>query len=189
MYVGGIMVNFKQTLHTGCKKTKKRLTMEDSHSIWGTKDAEHKVKDDSITKLEKLTCKSGFKILLIEDDLTQLSMLRDILKDNEYINIVVSTSAEEAIEEIHKNHNISLILSDYRMEGDLNGYDVYKETKDYKFRPMFIIMSGYVTSEMVNLKKQGLLFLPKPYNIDNLVNIINRVYVKHLEHIIRGRLS
>ena len=183
------MVTYRQTLHTGCKKTKKRLSMEEAHNIWGTKDDVKSVQCDAITKLEKLACKSGFKILLIEDDLTQLSLLKDLLKESCFINVIIATSAEDGIKTILQTNNISLILSDYRMDGDLTGYDVFKSTEDFKLRPMFIIMSGYDPAEVINLRKEGLLFIPKPYNNDNLMAIVNKIYVKYLEHIIREKLS
>jgi len=183
------MVIYRQNLHTGCKKTKKRLNMKEANSIWGVRDNIDSVQSDAIGKLEKLACKSGFKILLIEDDLIQLSMLRELLKEECFVNVIVSNSAEDAIGHIIKNNKISLILSDYRMEGDLTGYDVFKATKKFKLRPMFVVMSGYVPSEVLNLKKEGLLFLPKPYNVDNLISIVNKVYVKYLEHNIKEELT
>lgn len=188
MYVGGFMTTYRRNLHSGCKKTKKRLTMKDAYSIWGTKDEVYNIQCDALFKLERLACRSGFKILVIEDDLIQLGMLRDILKDNCFTNVITATSAEEGIVCLLNNRNISLILTDYRMDGDLNGYDVFKTTTDFKLRPMVIIMSGYEPAEILNLKKEGLLFLPKPYKSDNLVTIINKVYVKYIEYIIRGKV-
>ena len=115
-----------RNLHKGCTKIKKRVTMKEAHILWGNRDSISKIEMDSINRLEEITCKSGFKILIIEDDLTLLFMLKHLLNNNKFYNIIEVSSLEESVKIIEQN-DIDLILRDHRIDIVYKSYTKYLE--------------------------------------------------------------
>jgi two-component system NtrC family response regulator len=83
------------------------------------------------------------KLLVVDDDNTQIQRIKAILKDIDYPEVSCRTaeSAEEALRIIGSSV-IELVLSDYRLPG-MNGLELLKEIK--KINPLIgvVIMTAF----------------------------------------------
>ena len=80
------------------------------------------------------------KILIVDDFKDNLELIKDILEDKGYENIICVLSAKEAYKELAKN-NIDLILLDIMMP-EINGIEACKHIKNdvlYKDIPIIIV--------------------------------------------------
>lgn len=112
-------------------------------------------------------------ILIVEDDEGILETLCYILEDSGF-HIIQADDGEEFIEKINKN-NVDLILLDYWVP-QLNGGDIIKKLrakKKTKQTPIIVISaSQHIKDEALRLGAND--FIPKPFDIDQLVNTVRR---------------
>jgi CheY-like chemotaxis protein len=147
-------------------------------------DIKERTKEDKLILMEQKICKSGFKILLVDDDkdviLSNLSSLQDL----GFCKVKTANSGEEAVD-LMNQFNFNLILSDYKMEGGMTGFGLFTAIRNIpsSIKPNFVLVTGYTAFEQEELKKAGILVLPKPFNLDKLRIVVEGFYLKYLEKI------
>jgi len=127
------------------------------------------------------------KILIVDDDLSNLSLIRTVLESNGY-EIEQAINGEKALE-ILKSENIDLIISDILMPV-MDGYHLCQECKaNTKLKNIpFIFCSGTYTDEKdedLSIKFGAEAFIAKPFHNEQLLNTISRV----IENAFNGKIN
>jgi two-component system NtrC family sensor kinase len=122
------------------------------------------------------------KILCVDDEPNVLYSLRRLFLDDEY-TILTANSANDAIAILQGNHDIQIVISDYRMP-NMNGVEFLREVRTRWPDTVRIVLSGYAdTASIVSAINEGEIyrFVPKPWNDDELkVTIANAIERYHL---------
>ena len=125
------------------------------------------------------------KILIIEDDIDMILLLKRFLIKNGY-EVETVANGKNGIASFETNQT-DLVLCDYRL-GDMEGIEVLKKIKDIEPSVPFIIMTGYSDIRTaVNVMKMGAFdYLAKPLLPDETLQIIKRALASRhqLNHII-----
>ena len=119
-------------------------------------------------------------ILAVEDDLGILEILQLILL-NEGYKVVTYTSGKH-VEQLIEEHHPDLVLMDIRL-GDMDGREICKSIKaDEKYQDTpVVLMSAHKVSENVMAEAFANDFIPKPFDIDELLRRIKRLISKDME--------
>jgi two-component system cell cycle sensor histidine kinase/response regulator CckA len=115
-------------------------------------------------------------ILVVDDEDVILNLVMNILSRQGF-DVLMAKSGNQACEIFEQGKDrIDLVILDMIMPG-MGGEETYEKLKSFSPQMRVIISSGYgkVDSpiEVSPEKKTG--FVQKPYNIDMLVNEVNRV--------------
>jgi len=109
-------------------------------------------------------------ILVVEDSISIGEMLEEMLGTLGY-RVYISDNGIDALELLEVFH-VDLILTDLRMP-EMSGVALYREVRRQGKDIPFILMSGYAGDFFVDeLVKGGELFMPKPFNISELLEVI-----------------
>lgn len=103
--------------------------------------------------------------LVVEDDLVQRQMVRTILEANGF-EVLQSDTAEAAqiiLEEV--GHDLSLMVTDVRLNGDMSGSQLAKFAKQLFPNVKLIVTSGKVWP----ILPEGATFLRKPWKPLDLI--------------------
>ena len=127
------------------------------------------------------------KILAVDDNILNLRLIQNILKRDDRI-INTCESGKEALANLEKNPDTSLIIMDIQMPG-MNGFDtvrVIKQNPDLMDIPIIFVTGMYLTDEFVNLGFDlGCYdFILKPYDenlLQNKVNSFINIYTQKRE--------
>ncbi|RME62282.1 MAG: sigma-54-dependent Fis family transcriptional regulator, partial [Candidatus Dadabacteria bacterium] len=120
------------------------------------------------------------KVLIVDDD-TQMQMaLQAALKVDSYITFTAE-NGEEALK-LLEQEEFDIIISDQRMPG-ISGQELLAIIKERGINVPFIMITAYGTiSDAVEAMQLGADdFLTKPFNANDLRNVIERVLQKHKE--------
>jgi putative two-component system response regulator len=116
----------------------------------------------------------GFKVLIIDDDFINRKLLIEILKKNLYqVKAIESVDGEDALQQIHENPDIQLILLDIEMP-KINGIvflDYNIKYNNHKKIPIIAISSND-TRKRESLSKGADAFLTKPITEHQLMEAI-----------------
>lgn len=113
------------------------------------------------------------KILVAEDDSAILEVIKIILEGESYK--IISTDNQKNIYTLISAHKPSIILLDIWLSG-CDGGEIAKNLKsrnDTKNIPLIIISANNET-EKISKESGAEGFLLKPFNIDDLINIVNK---------------
>jgi two-component system response regulator HydG len=113
------------------------------------------------------------KILIVDDDLAHLGMLRTILKGHGYL-VETASDGEEAIGKV-KEKPCDLILMDVRM-ARVGGIEALRQIKEFNPAIPIIIMTAYssVDTAVEAMKLGAYDYLTKPLHFEELKLIIER---------------
>ncbi len=122
---------------------------------------------------------NSFNILIIDDEVSQLTSLESFLKRRHY-TIFTAASGEDAYQ-IAKDRAVDLILTDFRMPG-WSGLVVLRKMKELNPDMEIVVMTAFGRVEdAVEIMKAGAYdYLAKPIDLDELENLIKRVQEKRL---------
>ena len=110
-------------------------------------------------------------ILVVDDDLWVRESLRMILKPN--YEVRTAAGGEEAFQCLLRE-KIDLITLDLKMPG-LSGIEILKQIKRTNPDIEVVVISAYATEQNVQEATQyGAEFIPKPFNIPDLIVSINK---------------
>lgn len=116
-----------------------------------------------------------YSVLVVDDKPDIRALVVDILSDEGYKAVAVSTAAE-AIEKFKEN-NFSAVILDIWLEGsDFDGIGVLKAIKNINRNMPVIMISGHGNIEVaVNAIKLGAYdFIEKPFKAEKLLILLNR---------------
>ena len=112
------------------------------------------------------------KILLVDDDMALNETIAQILEEEGYA-LDIACSGEDALNKI-RNHVYNLVILDIQLP-DINGIQVL--SKINKLSPMIkkIVLTGFPDLETAinSVNEKADAYLVKPFNPENLVNIIS----------------
>ncbi len=113
-------------------------------------------------------------ILVLEDEPMPRRVVRTVLTRKGYTVLEAADGPEAlAVWAAHRSE-IELIFSDMEIPGELSGLQLCQRAMAEKQGLKVIITSGYITDQ-VDLKqvaKASILFLPKPYPPESLLEVI-----------------
>lgn len=113
-------------------------------------------------------------ILLIEDEDNLRNSAGRALETMGY-RIYAAPGETEAMEAVRKE-KIDLVFSDIVLK-DGNGIDICEKIKRRAPRTAVILTSGYIreTREVERITEKNFVFIPKPYNLEEVVAVIKKV--------------
>ena len=111
-------------------------------------------------------------ILVVDDDITALTLYETILKNAGYEKIIVSSDGREVADRLRDN-NVSLVLLDINMPG-MNGIEVLENiTEDHPSLPVIMITGDEDLQTVVRCMKIGAYdYLNKPPDQTRLVTAV-----------------
>ena len=120
------------------------------------------------------------KILIVDDEVKFLDSIAQRLELRDF-DVTKSTNGEEAVE-IAKNEKFDLALLDLKMPG-INGKEVLEILKkEHKFLEVIILTGHGSLDSAVECTKLGAFsYLPKPYELENLLEVLKQAYEARLK--------
>ena len=115
------------------------------------------------------------RILVIDDELDMLMLLRMIIEDNTDYEVETTNNPSEALKMVMEN-DYDLVISDLKMPG-MDGLELFDEVKGMKPDLPLIIITAYGSLETADeAMKMGVAdFITKPFRKDSILFTINRV--------------
>lgn len=126
---------------------------------------------------------SGMTLMLVDDNADLLDFLKESLQ-SEFREILLASSGNKALKMIESGNIPDLIVSDVNMS-DGDGYKLCKEIKDrekYSHIPV-VLLSAHRQEESQNesYKIGAEAFLPKPFEIDTLLELVRNILARKAE--------
>ena len=114
-------------------------------------------------------------ILVIDDEIDMLMLLRMIIEDNTAYEVETTNSPTEGIKML-RERDFDLVITDLKMPG-MDGIELFDEFRDFKPEVPVIIISAYGSPETADeaLKKGVADFITKPFRKDSILFTIKRV--------------
>lgn len=115
------------------------------------------------------------KILVIDDEIDMLALLRMIIEDNTAYVVETTNNPSEGLKLLIEQ-DFDLVISDLKMPG-MDGLELFDELKEIKPDLPMIIITAYGSIETSkDAMKMGIAdFITKPFRKDNILFTINRV--------------
>jgi DNA-binding NtrC family response regulator len=115
------------------------------------------------------------KILVIDDEVDMLMLLRMIIEDNTDCEVETTNSPAEGIK-LFNEKDFDLVISDFKMPG-LDGMELFDEFMKRKPWVPVIIITAYGASGTAEeaLKKGVADFITKPFRKDSILFTMRRV--------------
>ncbi len=121
------------------------------------------------------------KILIVEDNPSNLKLIRDILIFQDY-SVIEATDGKIALETIEKNYEeIDLILMDLQLPeiGGLEVINRIKNNPDTKNIPIIVVSAHAMESDIKKCYEAGCVdYITKPINVQEFIKKINLFYYK-----------
>ena len=113
--------------------------------------------------------KSVPRILIVDDDAGQRSLLDTFLRSQGFSTVVVD-SGEHALESIRQDESIVLMISDVRMPG-LSGLETLRQTRQLRATLPVLLVTAYADiRDAVDAMRDGAVnYLAKPIDLDELL--------------------
>ncbi|MBN1898039.1 MAG: PAS domain S-box protein [Spirochaetes bacterium] len=119
----------------------------------------------------------GLNVLIIDDEKAITDFLKRYLMKEKLQSVFVATSGQQALS-FARGSKIDLIFIDLLMP-DIKGEDLLRELKRIKPDLKIVVMSGQPETDIDKIKKMGAWgFLSKPFDIDEIHNMLNRIQKK-----------
>ena len=115
------------------------------------------------------------RILVIDDELDMLMLLRMIIEDNTDFEVETTNNPSEALK-LFTEKDYNLVISDLKMPG-MDGIELFDELREIKPDIPVIIMTAYGSLETSEdaMKKGVADFITKPFRKDSILFTISRV--------------
>jgi DNA-binding NtrC family response regulator len=114
------------------------------------------------------------KILVIDDEVDMLMLLRMIIEDNTEYGVETTNNPSEALTMI-KDRTYDLIISDLKMPG-IDGLELFNELKEISPETPLIIITAYGSQEAADEAfRSGVTdFIAKPFRKDSILFTIKK---------------
>lgn len=117
------------------------------------------------------------EILIIDDDHKNIFALTAVLKAKKF-QCTSALSADEGFKILSSNHNIGAVLMDMMMP-EMDGYEAIrkmKESQELKDIPVIAITAQAMSGDREKCLIAGADgYISKPVNVDELVEILNKI--------------
>lgn len=120
------------------------------------------------------------KILVMDDNSELLTLLKRMLEHLKF-EVVLTTEGAEAIrvykEEMEKGNPFDLIMVDLKIDDGIGGIETVRTIRKFDPNLISIVSSGELSSDILNNQtKYGFsALLEKPFNLENLKNVVEEV--------------
>lgn len=112
-------------------------------------------------------------LLIVDDEPTFSETLKEALSSFDF-NLFQAYSGDNTVE-ILKTINIDICFLDIHLP-DINGFDLIDKIKDASPECEIIVMTAYSSTDYSKMAiKEGAYFLPKPFKIDDLSNVLGKL--------------
>jgi len=113
------------------------------------------------------------KILVVDDDFSIRESISDILEENGYF-VFKAATGKEALE-ICKKEKLNFAIVDLKLP-DISGEKVVNILKKYIDEDKIIIITGFITEEVVEkaLRESKFIYLFKPVDPEQLLKILSQ---------------
>jgi DNA-binding response OmpR family regulator len=111
------------------------------------------------------------RVLLVDDHPKLANVVRIALRLAGF-EVTTASSGQEGLEFVRANH-FDVMLLDIRMP-DMNGFEVLREIRRFSRTPV-IASSATLEYSTRALESGANAFLPKPFKIDQLTELINKL--------------
>jgi CheY-like chemotaxis protein len=117
-----------------------------------------------------------YDILIVDDDLFVLALLEEQLKNyGDFFTPVYANNGKEAVE-ILTQVDISLLVTDLIMPGDVNGWHLIEYIESFYPNIPIVVMTGCTDhKELAKLKERVRQVLLKPIKVEHLVEIVTSI--------------
>lgn len=116
-------------------------------------------------------------ILIVDDYKTMLRIIRNLLKQLDFVNVDEATDGSMALQKL-RDKNYGLVISDWNME-PMSGMQLLQEVRaDVKLKeiPFIMITAESKTENVVAAKEAGVSnYIVKPFNAATLKNKLTSV--------------
>lgn len=120
----------------------------------------------------------GMKVLVVDDFATMRRIVRNILKQLGFMNIVEADDGATALE-IMKSDKIDLVLCDWNMP-KISGLELLKQMKadsDLKNIPFLMITAEAQKQNIIEAVKTGVSnYIVKPFTADTIAEKLKKVF-------------
>ena len=116
-------------------------------------------------------------LLIIDDEQSILDSLSRTLQDLGY-DLITSTDPRKALELV-KSTVPAVVITDLKMPG-MDGLEILQKVKEFNQHIQVILITGHGSiDEAVSAMKKGAYdFIPKPFNKQEIVAVVNRAFEK-----------
>ena len=112
----------------------------------------------------------NMKIMIVDDYKTMLRILRNLLKQLNFLNVEEATDGSMALEMLRKN-TFGMVISDWSME-PMTGIQLLREVRSddrLKHLPFIMIIEGGKSENVFAAKEAGVSnYIVKPFNAEIL---------------------
>ncbi len=131
--------------------------------------------------LESLLNKHQFPILIVDDEPEVLDLISIFVSEVGFENQYLTNTVSDSIQVLDE-HNIKLVLSDYRLEPHKNGDKIYKYLKENnkESETSFVMVTGNMDETVKkNLNDTGIIVIDKISQdspLDELIRLVTKSY-------------
>jgi DNA-binding NtrC family response regulator len=112
--------------------------------------------------------------VLVVDDKPAVLMTYTLILQQQGHDVVGATSCQEALCHIESSHAFDVVLCDYTLEDDRNGFHVIDEARRRVPGIRTVLMTGYSEDEVGDAAAQrGVMVLFKPVNVADLLEVVS----------------
>ncbi len=125
-------------------------------------------------------------ILLVDDEVSIIDTLKGSLEDDGYI-VLTSSDGIKALE-IIKSQSIDIVFLDIWLP-EMDGLTTLRAIKDFNSAIEVVMMTGHgsVNTAVVAIKDGAFDFLEKPFSLDSVFDIINKITKKKQSKATNGK--
>ena len=123
-------------------------------------------------KVTRLYPRAAATLLVVEDDAVTRSMIADELRTCGF-KVLEASTAEDAVT-ILETLPVHLVFADIYIQGRRGGLDVARLARGLRPAPHIILTSGKVRAEDLPDAETFGTFLPKPYLLSRVVDVVRR---------------
>ena len=115
------------------------------------------------------------KILVIDDELDMLTLLKMIIEDNSDYNVETTNNPSEGLKMLREKE-FDLVITDLKMPG-MDGLELFDELLEMKPHIPLMIVTAYGSMETADeaMKKGAADFITKPFRKNSILFTIRRV--------------
>ncbi|GLV57453.1 hypothetical protein KDH_42890 [Dictyobacter sp. S3.2.2.5] len=114
------------------------------------------------------------KILIVEDDPNNGEFLSLVISQETIYTPILAANAEEALEVVQKM-TPDLFILDYFLPPGINGFELYQQLHQQAGLKNIPTIFLSASTEKEDIKQSNVLFLEKPFELDELLKTIEKV--------------
>jgi CheY-like chemotaxis protein len=121
-----------------------------------------------------LQAKTGETILIVDDEPTVRTLLKDVLNDLGY-NLLEAADSVEGLEALRSSAHIDLLITDVGLPGGMNGRQMADAGRQIRPKLKTLFITGYAENSVIGNGQlgPGMQVLTKPFAVDTLVSRVS----------------